>query len=87
MSQVMEPEIIDSGRTTDLFKGIVDGGPADSIAPRPHKEIVAVAMLIQPVQSLAGSFIDGNGLSPHGFGLHDGNHPTFEVHVFPFQVQ
>jgi hypothetical protein len=81
----MEPEIIDSCRATGLFKGIIDGGPSDSITPRPHEEIVAIAMLIQPVQSLAGSLIDRNGFPPHGFGLHDGNHLAFEVHVFPFQ--
>ena len=67
----MEAEIFDFCRSTGLFKGIVDGGPSYPISPRPHKEIIAVAMLIQPVQSLAGSFIYRNGPPPHGLGLHD----------------
>src|SRR5262245_34731279 len=57
----MKAEIIDSCRTTGLFKGIVDGCPSYPISPRPHEEIVAIAMFIQPVQSLAASFIDRNG--------------------------
>ena len=50
MSQVMEAEICDSCRTTGLFKGIVDGYLADGASPRPHKQKLAVAVLLKPIQ-------------------------------------
>jgi hypothetical protein len=43
-----ESEIVDSSRRTGLFKRIVDGRPSYPVSPQPHKEIVAIAMLIQP---------------------------------------
>jgi hypothetical protein len=82
----MEAEIFDSSRLTGLFKDIVDGCPSNSITPRPHKEVIAIAVLIQPVQRLPARLIDRNGLPTHGLGLHDGNHPAFKVHVSPFEV-
>jgi hypothetical protein len=50
MSQVMEAEVFDFCRATDLFKGIVDGNLANGVTPGPHEEKVTVTILPQPFQ-------------------------------------
>jgi len=82
----METEIVDFDRTTGPFKGIVDGHLADRSAPRPHKQKLAVAVRLKPVERLARRFVDGDGLSPQGLTLNDRDRPALKVHIFPFEL-
>ena len=47
MSQVVVAEIFNLSRFAGLFEGIVDRGLADPIASRPHKQVIAVAILLE----------------------------------------
>ena len=57
MSQVVEAEIFNLSRFAGLLEGIVDRALADPIAPRPHKQVIAVAVFLEPVPSVHGRLV------------------------------